>query len=117
MIVTNLEVLRKISEPFKGRDDDLEELFNVLDESLKESKHKGVGLSGVQIGILYRVAIIRTSKLSLDLYNAKIIAGTGSKIGKEGCLSLPDQFMNVQRATEITVRKTSNSQEKNSWKQ
>jgi peptide deformylase len=103
MIITNLEVLREKSKEYTGNKEDLQELFKLLDESLKESEHKGVGLSGIQIGIYLRVAIIRTPKLSLDLYNARITAGTGSKIGQEGCLSLPNQFMNVSRATEISI--------------
>jgi peptide deformylase len=104
MIVTNIEEVRKISVDVVGSKEELDALFFLLDSELRASDLPGVGLSGVQIGILERIAIVRTNKVSLNLYNAKIIDGSGSKIAEEGCLSLPNQFMPVERKTAIAIQ-------------
>jgi peptide deformylase len=104
MIVTDQEELRKKSEDFKGTASELNQLFSLLEYELKDSNIPGVGLSGIQIGIPIRVAIIRSLNFSLNLYNAKIIKGFGSQIKEEGCLSLPNQWMNVERKTEIEIK-------------
>jgi len=78
-------------------------MFSLLEKEMKSSSMNGVGLSGVQIGFLKRIAIIRTDKVSLNLFNSVIKTGSGSKITREGCLSLPNQWVNVERKEKITL--------------
>ncbi len=104
MIVTDLKILKKVSEPHKGTAEDRTLLVKELEKELKGSKRNGVGLSAIQIGNPLRVAIIRTDLLHLDLFNAKIVEGSGMFIHeREGCLSLPDQWINTERMNKVTI--------------
>ena len=65
---------------------------------------KGVGLSAIQIGILKRVSIIRFGKFKLDLINPIILAKENKiRFPKEGCLSLPNLFIDTMRYNNITL--------------
>ena len=105
MIVTNLETLRNKSENYDAKEHSLKLIICALEKDLEESKMKGVGLSAIQIGIPLRVAIIRTNKISLNLFNAKIIHASGCKPFKgEGCLSIPDTYVNTLRMNNVTIK-------------
>ena len=104
MIVTDLEILRSKSAIFVLNDEALESVISQLEKELKISKIKGVGLSAIQIGMPIKVCIIRTDKLSLNLYNAKIISGSEQIVFKgEGCLSIPGVYLDTRRMNKITV--------------
>jgi peptide deformylase len=70
-----------------------------------------VGIAAPQIGKLVRVAVVDCSGHPkapeshglLVLVNPVIVSATGSEIGREGCLSIPEFTGNVRRATEIAV--------------
>ena len=70
-----------------------------------------VGIAAPQIGELVRVAVVDCtghpkapeSHGELVLVNPVIVAASGSKVGREGCLSIPELTGNVRRATHITV--------------
>lgn len=72
-----------------------------------------VGIAACQIGELMRVALVDTSGHSkhgahshgrLIVVNPQITARQGDKVGREGCLSLPDFTANVRRAQTISAR-------------
>ncbi|MCB0875693.1 MAG: peptide deformylase [Solirubrobacterales bacterium] len=73
-----------------------------------------VGLAAPQIGRLVRVVAVDVSDHPkapenngrLVLVNPRIVASSGSEIGREGCLSIPDLTANVRRATAIAVEHT-----------
>jgi peptide deformylase len=105
MICTDLKVLRQISKPFKGTQEELDKLISILEKELVESPIPGVGLSAIQIGIPLQVAIIRTSDLQLDLYNTEIIKMNGPFIfNNEGCLSIPNIFKDTTRFRIIQIK-------------
>lgn len=71
-----------------------------------------VGIAAPQIGVLIRVAIIDTSGHKKHgakssghkvLINPIITRREGERLGREGCLSLPDFTANVRRAQSIEV--------------
>jgi peptide deformylase len=70
-----------------------------------------VGIAAPQIGEPVRVAVVdvsnhpkaSTSHGELVLVNPVIVASSGSEVGREGCLSIPELTANVRRATEVTV--------------
>ena len=70
-----------------------------------------VGIAAPQIGELVRVAVVDctghpkapSNHGELVLVNPVIVAASGSKVGREGCLSIPELTGNVRRATHITV--------------
>lgn len=103
MIITNEKQLRIKSKEFQGTEEDLAALIFELEFELKNCQNPGVGLAAIQIGKPVKVAIIRTDKLKLDLVNAEIIGGSRVIKLKEGCLSFPNQFIDVMRMENVTV--------------
>ena len=87
-----------------------------LARDLEDTMRAGTGSVGVaapQIGEMKRVAVVDTSghrKFGAQsqgffvLVNPQIIARNGERLGREGCMSLPDFTANVRRAQTITVR-------------
>jgi peptide deformylase len=72
-----------------------------------------VGIAACQIGEMSRVAIVNTaghkkygaqSQGHMVLINPIIIAQDGERIGREGCLSLPDFTANVRRSMNVSVK-------------
>lgn len=71
-----------------------------------------VGIAAPQIGELVRVAIVDTSGHKkhgsassghMVLVNPRLVDRAGCRVGREGCLSLPDFTANVERAEVINV--------------
>ncbi len=90
----------------------------VNDENLKIAKTMkevmlkapGVGLAANQIGILKQIVTIffidqKTNKeTNYILFNPKIISYSDNKIKmEEGCLSIPEQFADIERPEKIVV--------------
>jgi peptide deformylase len=71
-----------------------------------------VGIAAPQIGVPVRVAVVDCTGHrkapdahgELVLVNPVIVAASGSEVGREGCLSIPELTGNVRRATHVTVR-------------
>lgn len=105
MITTNLEILRTKSHDFTGTPEELSALIGVLEFELTHCPQKnGNGLSGIQVNIPLRVAIIRSKTTSLNLYNAKIVKAEQPFVFKgEGCLSFPNQFADTNRYNIINI--------------
>ena len=71
-------------------------------ETMNESK--GVGLAAPQVGELKRLIIIQTGDNPLILVNPKILNKTKeTETAEEGCLCLPDLFLNIKRAKGAEV--------------
>jgi peptide deformylase len=70
-----------------------------------------VGVAAPQIGEPVRVAVVDctghpkapSNHGLLVLVNPVIVAFSGSEVGREGCLSIPELTANVRRATSVTV--------------
>jgi peptide deformylase len=70
-----------------------------------------VGVAAPQIGELVRMVAVDCSPHPkatdnhglLVLVNPAVVAATGSEIGREGCLSIPEITANVRRATAVVV--------------
>ena len=92
-------------------DDALRQVIRDLDETM-EANAGCVGIAACQIGVLTRVAIVDTSghkkhgtqsQGRLVLINPVITGQHGERMGREGCLSLPDFTANVRRAAGVSV--------------
>ena len=101
--------LRKVSLEVKdlsGR------LINLADDMLQTMYDApGIGLAAPQIGLLVRLIVIDCNKEdeltqhSIQMFNPEIIETSDEKnIQEEGCLSIPNQFGEVERPSKITVR-------------
>jgi peptide deformylase len=68
---------------------------------------KGVGLAATQVDVHRRVLVLDVSEernQPLVFINPQILSSSGRGPGEEGCLSVPDIYEKVQRATQIRVR-------------
>ena len=67
----------------------------------------GVGLAANQVGVAERVAVVDTRDGEpIVLIDPVIVERYGRERGEEGCLSIPDLFGEVERATRIVVETT-----------
>ncbi len=111
MAVRNLridgdDILSKKSREIEKIDERIQELIDDMIETMH--KYNGVGLAGVQVGVLKRIFVI-------DLYdnngpivfiNPKIIKTKGKQEVTEGCLSFPNQFAKIIRPAEVVAEYT-----------
>jgi peptide deformylase len=68
---------------------------------------KGVGLAATQVDVHRRVLVLDVSderNQPMVFINPELLSAEGRGPGEEGCLSVPDIYEKVQRATHIRVR-------------
>ena len=93
--------LKKKSEPVEKIGTNEKKLINDLFETMYNSK--GIGLAAVQVGILKRILVIDVSnkdkkKEPLSFINPSIKkVSNETSIYEEGCLSIPDTFIEIER--------------------
>ena len=64
----------------------------------------GIGLAAPQIGISKRAVVVDLGDGLIVLINPEITKSEGRERGKEGCLSFPDIWGEVERAVSVKVR-------------
>lgn len=96
------EILYKNCKEVKNFDEKLHILLDDMYDTLQ--KHNGVGLAAPQVGILKRAAVIDVGDGVIELVNPKIIEQSGSQVGSEGCLSVPNVWGEVERPNVVTVK-------------
>ena len=95
------EILKKISEPIVNVGVNEKKLINDLFETMYNSK--GIGLAAVQVGILKRVLVIDVSskdkkKNPMSFINPVIKnLSDETSVYEEGCLSIPETFIEIER--------------------
>jgi len=101
--------LKQVSAPVELVDDELRAFILDLEETMR-SGPGGVGIAAPQVGKFIRVAIVDVStkpKIEqhgrLVLINPEITKWDGMKVGREGCMSVPDFTGNVIRAEQIKL--------------
>ncbi len=102
MVLEGDPMLRKTSREVTAFDEKLGILLDDMAETMEQQN--GVGLAGVQVGVLRRVVVIDIGEGRIELVNPTIIKTAGSQVGSEGCLSYPGQFGIVERPDSVTVR-------------
>lgn len=101
-------VLRKKSAPVERVDNDLRKLAEDMLETMYDAP--GVGLAAVQVGIPRRLIVLDTSKdednpTPLVLINPEIVTlGPELRLHEEGCLSIPDVQVEIERPSTLTLR-------------
>ncbi|MDQ2622959.1 MAG: peptide deformylase [Actinomycetota bacterium] len=105
-------VLKQVCTP--AQPEDLERVVTDLLDTMASFDHC-VGLAAPQIGETVRVAVVDLSGHPkakdphglMVLINPRVVARSeGSKVSREGCLSLPDLTANVRRPRKATVEFT-----------
>jgi len=97
--------LRKTAKPVEAVDDAVRQLADDLLETMYSAK--GVGLAATQVDVHKRVLVLDVSEQRdqpMVFINPELLEATGRGPGEEGCLSVPDIYDKVQRATHIRIR-------------
>lgn len=87
-----------------------EDLVNLIDDMIDTMREEeGIGLAANQVGVSKNVMVINLTVINenyspLPLINVEILEKTGSVIGEEGCLSLPEIRENIERAQYIKIK-------------
>ncbi len=95
------ETLRKISEPIEHVGKNEKKLIKDLFETMY--KNKGIGLAAIQVGIPKRIIVLDVSKQNekkdpLCFINPIVkTLSDETSIYEEGCLSLPETFIEIER--------------------
>jgi len=107
-------ILKQIAEPVEEIDESVVAVVQDLVDTMLDAGHS-VGVAAPQIGVLQRVMVVdvSSSKLGrdnnhglLEMVNPEIIERSGSKMMREGCMSVPDYTGNVTRAEHIVIEFT-----------
>ena len=100
-------ILRQKCEALEKVDINTKKLMDDMLETMYAAP--GIGLAGVQVGILKRLIVIDVSKDKekknpLFLINPKIISkSSNTSVYEEGCLSLPGYFAEIERPAECQI--------------
>jgi len=96
--------LRKVCEPITEFGSEL----TALAERMLELMHagQGIGLAGPQVGLLKRLFVMNITGERKDdavFINPEIRDMHGSREAEEGCLSLPEVYVQVRRAARCRI--------------
>ena len=95
------EILKKISEPIEKIGNNEKKLIDDLFDTMYNSS--GIGLAAVQVGILKRILVVDVSTKNeksqpIALINPVIInLSNDTSVYEEGCLSIPETFIEIER--------------------
>jgi peptide deformylase len=100
-------VLKQKAQPVAQVDDGVRTLIKDMFESMYAAD--GVGLAAPQIGVLKNVIVLDTTPRQPEskpvaMVNPEILSLEGKCTYKEGCLSVPGEAEDVERAAIVTVR-------------
>ncbi len=110
-------ILKQVSAPVDKLDASVVAIIQDLVDTMIDSGHS-VGVAAPQIGRLCRIVVVDVSKSKLgkdnnhgllEMVNPEILEKSGSKMMREGCMSVPDYTGNVTRAEQIVVEFTDRS--------
>ena len=100
-------LLRQISQPIEKVGEPERELMNDMLETMYAAN--GIGLAAIQIGVPKRIIVMDLSKeenkkLPMYFVNPVIAEKNNEKTTyEEGCLSVPNQFAEIQRSSKCEV--------------
>lgn len=108
-------LLKQVATPVAAADPTVTELVQDLVDTMNAAGHS-VGVAAPQIGDLRRVVVVdvSASKLGreqhhhglLEMINPRILERSGTRVFREGCMSVPDYTGNVTRAEHIVLEFT-----------
>jgi len=103
-------LLKKISKPVERFDKDLHKLLDDMYETM--IKNNGVGLAAIQVGVPIRALIIdigdeegnQSKDTLIEVINPEFLEWDGTQKDKEGCLSVPEYYDEVERYKRVKVK-------------
>ncbi|MGI6571188.1 MAG: peptide deformylase [Caldicoprobacterales bacterium] len=98
------EILRKKAKKVEKIDDRVQTLIDDMIDTMYHAE--GVGLAAPQVGVLKRIVVVDTGEDEglLALINPEFIEQSGEETEYEGCLSIPDVRMKVNRPAHVVVK-------------
>jgi len=99
------ERLRTIAKPVATITDETRQLVADMLETMYAEN--GIGLAATQVNVHQRVVVIDLSEERNQpqvFINPEITARSGDTSYEEGCLSVPQNYANVERAAAITLK-------------
>ena len=103
------KTLREVSRPVGAIDSHVKKLWDDMLETMYDAP--GVGLAAPQVGLMKRLFVMDCVKdpeadpRPLVLLNPEITwASDERRTYEEGCLSIPEQYAEVERPAEVKVR-------------
>ena len=100
-------LLRKVSDPVERVDAELLKLADDMLETMYDAP--GIGLAAVQVGVPKRLIVLDLSEdgaepRPLTFINPEILKlGTETRLHEEGCLSIPDFRLEIERPASLTL--------------
>lgn len=100
--------LKVHSEAVESVDDEVRRLLDDMLETMYAEK--GIGLAAIQVGVPKRVIVADVHKpedppAPIKLVNPEVVWTSEERlIYEEGCLSLPEQYAEVERPAEARIR-------------
>lgn len=101
--------LKKVAAPVADLTDELRAMADDMLETMYAAP--GVGLAAPQIGVLQRLVVLDCVKgeneapRPLIMFNPEVVSASDEEnTYEEGCLSIPEQFADVTRPSEVEVR-------------
>ncbi len=101
-------VLRLVSDPIETVDKGVLQLADDMLETMYDAP--GVGLAAIQIGVAKRLVVLDVAdedeqQVPLTLINPEVVkVGEELRGHEEGCLSIPEVLVEIERPTPVTVR-------------
>lgn len=101
-------ILRKISTSVERIDEEMRRLADDMLETMYDAP--GVGLAAIQVGVPLRLVVVDVADAEegpqpLVLFNPEIVRfGPETRLHEEGCLSIPDVRVDIERPSTLTLR-------------
>lgn len=97
------KVLNSKTKPVTDFGEPLEALLKELDEAVREAE--GIGIAANQIGVPLRVALVgRGDGTFFEIVNPEVLSKSEKVTLREGCLSVPEAWEQVERFHKVKVR-------------
>lgn len=110
IVIAPEAVLKQVAKPVEKVDDEIRALLDDMLDTMYNAH--GIGLAANQVGILKRVIVVDVAEREghdrgqpMKFVNPEIISSSAEvNVYQEGCLSLPQQYGDVERPAEVTIR-------------
>ncbi|MFG5381718.1 peptide deformylase [Yoonia sp. R2-816] len=103
--------LKKVADPIASVNDDLRRLADDMLETMYNAP--GIGLAAPQVAVMSRMIVMDCEKEEdatprpMVLINPQVVwTSEDRSVYEEGCLSIPDQYADVERPAEVEVEWT-----------
>jgi peptide deformylase len=106
IVIAPHPALKAVAKPVVTLTDQVRSLLDDMVETMYDDK--GCGLAANQINLLSRMIVMDCSKdqnKPMQLINPEVLwKSEKTSVNKEGCLSFPGAFVEVERSVKVTVR-------------